>query len=479
VLIERLKDEIKRHGMLEKRDNVLVGVSGGPDSIALLHALHVLACDEDWNVLAVHVNHQLRGEESEEDERYVREFCSRHGIAFEAVRVDVNGVVRQQGGNRQSVARQLRMEAFERIAGEKGVRKLALAHHADDQVETILMRLLRGTGPSGLVGMEPVRKWKHLSVIRPFLSFSRQEIEEYCENHHLHPRFDSSNRSKDYTRNRIRLELIPILHDYNPRFKEALLGLWEIVREEEQVWREWTRRAMEQTRICQDPHRVVLDVSSFLHLPVALQRRIVKLILSYLWNEENHEATLDSVERVRRLAEHETPSARVDLPGGITAEREYGRLAVARQMGSGRVERLPDDLKVALHVPGMSSLPGFLGKIEVIQSSTPLSEGDLRCHDWAVFDGDRLQGPFHARSRQPGDRMSCFGMSGRKKLKDLFMEARIPKRLRDRYPVIVQGETILWVPGVRRSDLAPVTAETETYLYFLWHAEEKLASSEI
>lgn len=477
MFIERLREQIKRYELLKKDEKVIVGVSGGPDSMALLHSLCALEKEIGFKILAVHVNHQLRGKESEEDEQYVRTFCSREKIPLEVVRVDVKGELRKKGGNLQQVARQLRMDSFAWVARNKGINKLALAHHADDQVETILMRLLRGTGPTGLVGMEPMRKWKELLVIRPFLSFSRKEIEDYCENHQLHPRIDSSNASVQYMRNRIRLELIPYLHKYNPQFREALLGLSEIIYEEEKVWSTWVQKAYEQIKICQDPNRIVLDVSSFLHLPIALQRRIVKLILSYLWNEENYETTLDSIDRVRCIAEHENPSAKADLPGKISVNRAYDQLIISRCVNLESKDVVGSKM-IPLRVPGMSSLPGFLGKIEVIQSSSPLSAKDLRCDDWVVFDKDLLQGPFYARSRKPGDRMYCFRMEGRKKLKDLFMEARIPKHLRDRYPILVQNDTILWVPKVRRSSFAPVTKNTKNFLYFLWHVEETFVSSE-
>lgn len=466
VFLDQLKKEIEQHQMIRRGDKVLVGVSGGPDSLALLHGLRNLGSEYGWSLFVIHVNHGLRGKESEEDARFVKECCEKWQIPCRIEAVDVYKALRKEGGNKQAIARKLRYGAFRKAAESWRVDKLALAHHADDQVETILMRIIRGTGVGGLKGMEKIRRWHGIDLIRPLLSISRQTIEAYCEEQGLNPRLDRSNLSPAYTRNRVRLELLPLLTGYNPRVKEAILQLSEIICEEEKVWEEMVREACRRVVREKSPTSLTLDLSSFLHLSVALQRRIVKLILSCLLKQGTNEATLDSIERVRKVAAHPNPSVSVDLPGGVKVERKYHLLTLTLK------EAGPPENKnfapIPLSVPGMTSLPGFMGKIEVIVSGAPL-DFIKPCRDFAVFDACQIDEPIMVRSRKPGDRMTCFGMDGTKKVKNLFIEAKIPRQDRDSYPIVTAGEHILWIPGIRRSKLALITPRTKQFLYMLWH----------
>jgi tRNA(Ile)-lysidine synthase len=469
LFYERLKQEITDRRLIGKQDKILVGVSGGPDSLALLHALHRLSAEEDFSVMAVHVNHQLRGEESEADACFVQEFCRNRAIPCEVVRVDVAGKRRQQGGNKQAIARQLRYDAFARVARKRNATKLALAHHADDQLETVIMRLIRGTGVSGLAGMEWKRRWHGIVLIRPLLGLTRADIELYCREQELHPRMDSSNLSNAYTRNRLRHELVPLLQSFNPKVVEAVLRLSELIREEEKVWEKLTKEAADQVLLGRENGQFLLDVSSFLHLPVALQRRVVKLILSYLWDNGTHEVTLDSVEQVRNLAHMRSPSAVIHLPGGILAQREYEKLIL--KVHSSTNEQAPQTLSepIPLSIPGVTSLPGLLGKIEVLETNEPIHRMRMG-QSSVVFDREKLKGPIYVRFRRPGDKMNPWGMIGRKKVKSLMMEAKVPKRIRDQYPLVVTGDEIIWIPGVKRSAAAPVTRDTRRFLYLIWHA---------
>ncbi|SEN63707.1 tRNA lysidine(34) synthetase TilS [Lihuaxuella thermophila] len=470
MFLDQLKKEIEQHQMIRRGEKVLVGVSGGPDSLALLHGLRSLGSEYGWSLFVIHVNHGLRGKESEEDARFVKECCEKWQIPCRIETVDVNSVLRREGGNKQAIARKLRYRAFRKAAESWRADKLALAHHADDQVETILMRIIRGTGVGGLRGMEKIRRWHGIDLIRPLLSISREMIESYCGEQGLNPRLDKSNLSPAYTRNRVRLELLPLLSTYNPRVKEAILQLSEIIREEEKVWEEMVTEACRRVVKQESTTSFTLDLSSFLHFSVALQRRIVKLILSCLLKQGTNEATLTSIEQVRQVAAHPNPSAEVDLPGGVKAERQYHLLTLTlKEIGSQENQPIAP---IPLSVPGMTSLPGFMGKIEVIVSGAPL-DSIKPCRDFAVFDACQIDEPVMVRSRKQGDRMTCFGMAGTKKLKDLFIEAKIPRQVRDSYPIVTAGEHILWVPGIRRSKLAMITPRTKQFLYMLWHDGEE------
>ena len=469
LFLKRLEKEITSRKLIKPNDKVLVGVSGGPDSMALLFALKQLEGVLGHKVSAVHVNHHLRGEESDEDEKYVVRRAKEWNIPICVMHVDVIGELKKHGGNKQAVSRKLRYRAFKQVAEEKRADRLALAHHADDQLETVLMRLVRGTGLAGLSGMDWSRIWEGYILIRPLLGFTKEEIISFCRENELSPREDSSNCSLEYTRNRIRHELIPVVKKLNPRADKAILKLSDLIREEEKDWDFRVKKALEQVVIEWGENCYILDVSSFLHLSVALQRRVVKLILSYLCHQDLMELSLDKVDQVRKLAENENPSAMIQMFHGIVAEREYSKLIFTKKT------QMPDearDLKKApkmiwLPSQGVSSLPGFLGRIEIFESDKPIHRLN-NVFSQAVFDLDLLTRPLYVRARKPGDKMRCLGMRGRKKVKSLMMEAKIPKKLRPCYPLVGSGDEIIWIPGVRRSDLAPVTAETKRFLYLLW-----------
>lgn len=480
LFLERLHREIESRGLIKQNDKILVGVSGGPDSMALLYSLKQLEQVFGFRVFAVHVNHHLRGKESDEDEKYVFRCAQDWTIPIDVIHVDVPGVLKQDGGNKQALARRLRYQAFKQVADERKISRLALAHHTDDQMETVMMRLIRGTGLKGLAGMDWARQWENYVLIRPFLGFTKEEIIAFCEENRIMYREDSSNRSVVYTRNRIRQELIPLLRTFNPRVEEAILKLSELIHEEEKEWEYLVNQAFKQVVNNWNEQCYILDISSFLHLSVALQRRVVKLILSYLCHQEEiTELSLDKVDQVRELAENRNPSAMINLFKEIVAERVYGNLIIKKTLSK------PDDVESGQEIQkfiwlprtGKASLPGFLGTIEIIESNQPI-HSLKNARDKAVFDLDLLKDPLYVRSRQPGDKMRSPGMSGRKKVKSLMMEAKIPKKLRTCYPIVGTGDELIWIPGVKRSDKALVTPTTSRFLYLLWDLEGPLGMND-
>lgn len=438
--------------------------------MALLHALWCLSPEEDWKIVAVHVNHQLRGEASEADQAYVETCCREWGIPCDIRRVDVSARLRERGGNLQDVARRLRYAAFREAAVKAGADKLALAHQADDQVETVLMRFLRGTGIGGLAGIPLSRPWNGMVLVRPLLPFFREEIEAYCREEGLKPRRDESNDSPAYTRNRLRHRLIPQLAEFNPRVKEAILKLSLLAAEEEKVWERLEAEASEKVTVRRGEWEIALDVPALREQPVALQRRLIKLHLNYLVKDGAVEVPMNAVDRVLSLAAAGGTGSRVHLPGNLEAEREYERLHLRKVDGGG--SPAPGGTVVSLAVPGVTSLPEMGGVIEARLAERPLTAGELSGR-WAVFDADRLEHPLHVRPRRPGDRMRLLGLAGSKKVKEIMIDAKVPRRMRNRLPMVIHGEEIIWIPGLRRSDWAPVTNQTRRYLYLMWLPSEE------
>lgn len=469
-MLERVKQTIEKHQLLSGGEKVTVAVSGGPDSIALLHALTSLSTTYRLDLSAVHVNHQLRGEESDADAEYVQTCCQDWKIPCHVVSMDVKAMHSEDKGNLQALARTLRYQAFHRVASQFGANHLALAHHADDQVETVLMRLIRGTGPSGLAGIPICREWKGLRLIRPLWEIWRTEVEDYCKMQGLTPRQDRSNRDRRYTRNRIRLDLIPQLKAYNPRVQHRLFQLSQIVQDEEHFWMKMVEKELEATLIHRNEREMVLDVSSLLKRDIALQRRMIKLILNYLVCEEDQEEiTLNSVERILNLATQADPSAQVPLFGGYRAEREYWKLRIVKLSDTMESTENTHCAPVILPIPGNVSFP--VGWIRVwVDDRMSLDPADHR----AVFDCDRLDLPLVARSRKPGERITPLGLGGSKKVKDVLIDAKIPRRLRAGIPLVLSGEQVIWIPGVCRSDIAGVTDQTRRFLYLEWKWDKEM-----
>ncbi|WP_044641833.1 tRNA lysidine(34) synthetase TilS [Risungbinella massiliensis] len=442
-------------------EKMLVAVSGGPDSMALLHGLNQLAPKYQWDITVVHINHQLRDMESEAEQDYVCRYCERNNIPVVVERVEVKLAKQEMHAGTQEVARHLRYEAFQKVAIHMGIDRILLAHHADDQMETILWNMIRGTGITGLKGMQQVRLEGRISYLRPLLYFDRNEIEQYCEMEKIEPRTDSSNRSRDYTRNRIRLDLIPYLKEFNPRIKEGMLELSEIVLEEDRFLRQLEKDAFGKVVQTTPDGEYEVEIPRFLELPIALQRRVVKLILSCLSQQlPSLTVTFQVIERIRNLAQGNHPSGKLDLGAGAVVQRFYHKLVYKHE--------LVEDLTIqAKRVP----IPGtFWTPLGVLHTYTSEQLHKLPEQNIAVFDQELLaRSELIVRSRRDGDRISSKGMNGRKKVKDVLMEAKIPRVYRDSYPIItLSNDEILWLPGLRRSVVAPVTNQTKQFLYLVW-----------
>lgn len=474
MFLSKLEESIQSNALFLPNERLLLGVSGGTDSMALLNGLHELAKKYGWQIDVVHVNHQLRGEASKRDAEYVAHYCAKRQIPFEIKLVDVQKVKTEQGGNKQAIARKLRYEVFRQVAKARQIKKLVLAHHADDQVETVLMRIIRGTGPSGLTGISTIREWGDLQIVRPLRDIYRKEMEDYLRLENIVPREDVSNRSIHYTRNRLRLQLIPELMDYNPQVKQSLLQLSKLMEEEERVWEEWTTESLKSVATHKNENDYYIDLSQFLTLPVALQRRTVKLILSYLVSkseksevgmETTPEISYFAVDQVLYLATHPSPSVWIFLPGGIKGVRSYDSLRLTKEY----IDVAEQKWCCSLQVPGITYLTSGMIESSVLSTSTNMT---FETKYEVYFDADKLPlDSLLVRNRRPGDRMRPFGFSGHKQIKSIFMEMKIPVEVRDKKPLVVAGEDIIWIPGIRRSIIAPVSDQTTRILRLIWSPE--------
>ena len=514
-ILEKIKDTIKKYNMIEPGDGVVVGLSGGPDSVCLFHSLCSLRNElAIGDITAVHINHGLRGEESDGDEESARALAESLNADFISFKYDVNKIAAETGEGTEEVGRRLRYGAFENIRRRKGAARIAVAHNRNDQAETVMMRIMRGTGLKGLAGIDFIRA--DGVVIRPVLDLSRDEIERYCEENGLHPRIDSTNKEAIYTRNKIRLELLPMMKEkFNPNIVDALVRLSAQAREdEEHIMSEAIAYADgEEPRAHARWNKAEpsLRLDGFTELNSAVAKRVIMLCASRAGMEQNMSTV--NLESALRLAENGAEGKETDLADGFYARVSYGKLWMLRRAlkvreGAGRnggsgpggsraggeaaaaVQDVGAAAAVALPVPelektGSASIV-FRGREIRMRvapaaaaaadsaacrkggrgSLTPGGVADMPQRSVLLnLDFDLVKAKEHVviRNRMPGDRISPLGMKGSKKLQDYFVDRRIPKHLRDDVLLIVSGGRVI-AAGREVSSECPVNTETKLIL---------------
>lgn len=469
-LLKKVLLTIQGYDLVRPGETVLCAVSGGPDSVAMLHILRELndLQEFNWKLHIAHVNHGLRGKASDEDEAFVRALCEALKIPLHATRLDVRAAQKREKKSQEETGRMLRHEFLQKVALQVGAQKIALAHNLDDQAETILHRILRGTGLRGLKGMAPIRviSRKHdLFVVRPLIEIERHEIEAYLREKKIEYRTDLSNFDTSITRNKIRHKLIPMLEaEFNPRVKMALVKLGQTAGSFYLLLREIANEVYENTKMISGEGEVCLSVEEFAKLPPAIQTliidRAVKTVLGRM-PQLNFEHYLEIISLCGEQAYHKA----IRLPRGLEARREGYILRIARP------QEPPPPLKFThrkLKVPGKTVIKKLNLQIE-----TELLEGRviglkdyIRNKDYTeeIVDYDKLQGPLTIRLRKGGDQFVPLGSKGSTKLKKFFIDNKVPKAVRDRVPLITDGSRIVWVVGYRIGDDVKITDATKRVL---------------
>jgi tRNA(Ile)-lysidine synthase len=449
MILDEVRKTIETYHMLSPGDRVIVGVSGGIDSVGLLSVLHKLTPVYDISLVVAHLNHRLRGQESHRDEIFVHSLARKLNLPFETKSVTVRRLKRKNM-TLQEVAREARFSFFESLVQKFKAHRIALGQTADDQAETIVMRFLRGAGLTGLKGIPPVRDEM---IIHPLLEVGRAEVEAYLTAEGLPHVEDSSNRKDVYLRNRIRNSLIPILEEYNPNLKSRLGRMGQILLKEEEylqaqtddVWCRVARRDRDLVRI---------DLTRFRRLHQALQFRVLRRAVRFIGGIKAKGITADHVLSLAGLALGARSQAVVHLPGRIKAKRIYDRLEI------GKEENPPmPSFNYPLKFPGITTLPEIEKQL-LIDFVDRWNVGDVTPHR-VFMDSRGLQPPLRVRNYRHGDRFRPFGMGGGKKVKDCFIDWKVPLAERSWTPLVLSGDVILWIVGHRISEDVRITPETD------------------
>ncbi|WP_338779288.1 tRNA lysidine(34) synthetase TilS [Metabacillus sp. FJAT-52054] len=433
---------IQKHKLIEPSSTILAGVSGGPDSLSLLHMLLRIRKEWELNLVVLHVDHMFRGKESEEEMEFVRSFCREHDVPFESCQADAGAYAISHQMSAQEAARACRYQFFEKMMNQYQASALALGHHGDDQVETILMRLVRGGKGTALAGIQPKREFAGGFIIRPLLGMTRQEILDYCEKERLAPRFDPSNEKDTYTRNRFRKRILPFLKEENPQVHEKFQAFSENLTEDERYLQELTEHEMNTVWRRGDGF-AELEIDLLKRLPLPLQRRGIQLILNYLYKSVPSSLSSIHTESVLSLLSQSHPSGSLHLPNGLKAVKSYNLCMFTFEQAE------PEPYHLELPIPGEAMLPSG-GRIEAKLITE--SPGADRGKNSLLIKRDKVLLPLSVRSRKNGDKLKLKGMNGTKKVKDIFIDKKIAIEARNQWPVLEDANgTILWLPGLTKS----------------------------
>lgn len=484
-IIEQTGIYIRKHGMIRAGDTVITGVSGGADSVCLLFILSKLQKKLGFEIKACHVNHGIRGEAADADEAYVKQLCESLRIPCRFFHENVEWIAKKRKQSPEEAGRMVRREAFETMCREDGGTKIATAHHRDDNAETVLLNIARGTGLKGLCGIRPVQgKW-----IRPLLGLDREQIEIFLTEQGIRWCTDATNEEDAYTRNRIRHNILPVLksqvNEGVVRHLEELSvqaqEVWEYLEKGiEAAWercveipgqeeREEKSRTLEHVRgtgvdrVCSRCESLHIDGVRLEQEPPAVQKMLVKECLASVRGSEKDIGAVH-LQAVMELFGRQC-GRKLDLPGNVTAERTYRGVLISRRSETGRAAAQEDEVR--LNIPGITSLPDGIRKadcrfVDISEAGKAKEIPQKSYTKW--IDYDIIKCNLSVRTRHSGDYLVVDDKGSRQKLKSWFINEKIPQKERDEMLLVADGQHIVWIPGHRMSRACQISNRTEKIL---------------
>jgi tRNA(Ile)-lysidine synthase len=476
--LQTVEKTISDHQMFGKEDAVVVGLSGGPDSVALLWCLRLLSQKAGFQLAAAHLNHGLRGPKADADAAFAASLATQLNIPITVQTADVREFQKAHQQSCEEAARNVRHEFLYALSTSKGYSKIALGHHADDNAELVLMNLLRGTGLTGLSGipvMRPIRRAPSSSntpmIVRPLIRLTKEDIYAFLVANGLTWQTDHTNRDIRHLRNRIRRELIPALKkNYNPNLVDVLNRLAEVAGSEEMWISGLLTPTLDSLILKEDDEQIVLSAVRLREQPKPAARRILRLALMRVKGDLRHIA-FQHVESILGLCQDNNRSGRLDLPDRVRVELDAAQLLIFRSKMA--LRNLPSlnrrqsnpELRYQLDQPGTYWLSGFGMTLNAqVQPQDCIPDFSGNGPSVGFFDMDCLSFPLIARLAQPGDKFTPLGMTGTQKLKKFFIDHKIPRMRRGKYPVLLSENRVIWVVGIRIDERFKITPSTKKIL---------------
>ena len=466
-MLSNVKETITKYSLLTPGDRVVVAVSGGPDSVCLLHVLLLLSKDLDLSLHVAHLDHMFRGRESAGEALFVADLAKKLSVPATVEQFDVPALCRERGLSAQAGAREARYAFLGRVAREVNAARIATGHTASDQAETFLLRLTRGAGVSGLAGIPPIRE----NIIRPLIGATREEVLQHLASYRMSFVSDPSNTKPVYTRNRVRSELLPVLMRFNPRMVQTLAWEASLLRDEDSA-AEACLDIQAEGILVRAGDSIAVVREGFSRLPRAYQRRMLRRAVDAAGGEASRLSSVQIEEAVAFLLSAQTGRA-MELPHGLRIIREYDRFLFQEQATA-------LTCSATLPVPGISSVPELAIEVEtrilvakggedeasVLEREGCLPGPDAENYVWqALFDYDKIGRKITIRNRLAGDWFCPSGMGGkRKKLQDFLVDSKVPRRMRDRVPLLAAQDDIAWVAGLRTDERFLPNRETQRLL---------------
>lgn len=446
MFLEKVKKTIQDYSMLEKGDFIVVGVSGGADSVALLAVLCALQKEYQLQIEAVHIHHGLRGKEADRDALFIKQLCQKWDVPCEVVVFDVIKEAEKEKIGVEEMGRICRYQTFRKKAGNNG--KIAVAHHQNDQAETVLLNLCRGAGLTGLSGMSPIRE----NIIRPFLFVSREEIESFLEKNKICYCQDSTNKQEHYARNKIRLSVLPFLEkEINTKTIEHIATSASILAEEENFLEQLAQKELKKILISKEKNRIVLNKKLLLCQNSVMKRRILRQAFCLL-NHTLQDLSYIHFQQIEQLLQKQS-GKRLSFPLKRNVIIEYDTVVLTW-------ENITKSTSFYYKlVPEKAIYLKEINKFVKLSFNAYKKEEKMFLICTKVFDYDKIKGNIICRTRQQGDVIS-IGNGHQKKLKDFLIDSKIPRQQREMLLLFAVEKQILWIPGYRASD--DFLADTKT-----------------